>query len=147
MHAAVLLRLDETDVLVMAAAVADYRPAVVSERKLKKTTLGQNPSIELVENPDILAEAARHPRCLVIGFAAETAADDAELLSLARHKASSKGAAAIVANRVDHGRAIGSLENDVIIVSGDGRELGRSTGEKLSVAQSILDVVTQLRSR
>jgi phosphopantothenoylcysteine decarboxylase/phosphopantothenate--cysteine ligase len=146
MHAAVLSRLDETDVLIMAAAVADYRPAVVSERKLKKTTLGQNPTIELVENPDILAEAARHPRCLVIGFAAETAADDSELLTLARQKAASKGAAAIVANRVERGRGIGSPENDVIIVSGDGRELGRSSGEKLSVAQSILDVVAQLRS-
>ncbi|MCF8541324.1 MAG: bifunctional phosphopantothenoylcysteine decarboxylase/phosphopantothenate--cysteine ligase CoaBC, partial [Aurantimicrobium sp.] len=68
MQSAVVERLDETDVLIMAAAIADYRPAVVSERKLKKTTLGQNPSIELVENPDILAMAARHPRCLVIGF-------------------------------------------------------------------------------
>lgn len=147
MHAAVLGQLDETDVLIMAAAVADYRPAVVSERKIKKSTLGQNPTIELVENPDILAEAARHPRCLVIGFAAETAADDSELLALARQKASSKGAAAIVANRVDFGRGIGAPDNDVIIVSGDGRELGRSSGEKLSVAQSILDVVVQLRSR
>jgi phosphopantothenoylcysteine decarboxylase/phosphopantothenate--cysteine ligase len=146
MQSAVVDRLDETDVLIMAAAVADYRPAVVSERKLKKTTLGQNPSIELVENPDILALAARHPRCLVIGFAAETAEDDVELLALARHKASSKGAAAIVANRVSVDRGIGTSDNDVIIVSGDGRELGRSSGEKLSVAQSILDVVVQLLS-
>ena len=103
------------------------------------------PPLELAENPDILAEAARHPRCLVIGFAAETASDDAELLSLARHKAASKGAAAIVANRVDSGRGIGTDDNDVIVVSGDGRELGRSSGEKLSVAQSILDVVLHLR--
>jgi phosphopantothenoylcysteine decarboxylase/phosphopantothenate--cysteine ligase len=147
MHAAVLSALDETDVLIMAAAVADYRAAVVSERKLKKATLGQNPSIELVANPDILAEASRHPRCLVIGFAAETAEDDDELLALARQKAASKGAAAIVANRVGVGRGLGTVDNDVIIVSGDGRELGRSSGEKLSVAQSILDVVTQLRSQ
>jgi phosphopantothenoylcysteine decarboxylase/phosphopantothenate--cysteine ligase len=90
--------------------------------------------------------AARHPRCLVIGFAAETAEDDVELLALARHKASSKGAAAIVANRVSVDRGIGTSDNDVIIVSGDGRELGRSSGEKLSVAQSILDVVVQLLS-
>ena len=145
MRSAVLERLDDTDVLIMAAAVADYRPARMSSTKLKKNSLGSNPTIELVENPDILAEAARHPRCLVIGFAAETAADDAELLSLARHKASSKGAAAIVANRVDSGRGIGTDDNDVIVVSGDGRELGRSSGEKLSVAQSILDVVVHLR--
>jgi phosphopantothenoylcysteine decarboxylase/phosphopantothenate--cysteine ligase len=146
MHTAVMAELDQADVLVMVAAVADYRPAVVSERKLKKATLGQTPSIELVENPDILAEAARHPRCLVIGFAAETVDDDGELLSLARQKVSSKGAAAIVANRVSVGVGIGSTDNDVIIVSGDGRELGRSSGDKLSVAQSILDVVVQLRS-
>jgi phosphopantothenoylcysteine decarboxylase/phosphopantothenate--cysteine ligase len=146
MRAAVMAELDQTDVLIMAAAVADYRAAVVSERKLKKATLGQNPSIELVENPDILAEASRHPRCLVMGFAAETAEDDGELLALARQKAASKGAAAIVANRVSVGRGIGTVDNDVIIVSGDGRELGRSSGEKLSVAQSILDVVVQLRS-
>jgi phosphopantothenoylcysteine decarboxylase/phosphopantothenate--cysteine ligase len=146
MHAAVMAELDQTDVLIMVAAVADYRAAAVSERKLKKATLGQNPSIELVENPDILSEASRHPRCLVVGFAAETAQDDDELLSLARQKASSKGAAAIVANRVSVDRGIGSADNDVIIVSGDGRELARSSGEKLSVAQSILDVVVQLSS-
>jgi len=146
MRAAVMSELDQSDVLVMVAAVADYRPAVVSERKLKKAMLGHNPTIELVENPDILAEASRHPRCLVIGFAAETAADDDELLALARQKASAKGAAAIVANRVGAGRGMGTTDNDVIIVSGDGRELGRSSGEKLSVAQSILDVVVQLRS-
>lgn len=146
MRAAVIAKLDESDVLVMAAAVADYRPAVVSERKLKKAMLGHNPTVELVENPDILAEASRHPRCLVIGFAAETAEDDDELLALARQKASAKGAAAIVANRVGVARGIGTTDNDVIIVSGDGRELSRSSGEKLSVAQSILDVVVQLRS-
>jgi phosphopantothenoylcysteine decarboxylase/phosphopantothenate--cysteine ligase len=146
MRAAVMAELDQSDVLVMVAAVADYRPAVVSERKLKKAMLGHNPTIELVENPDILAEASRHPRCLVIGFAAETAEDDDELLALARQKASAKGAAAIVANRVGAGREMGTTDNDVIIVSGDGRELGRSSGEKLSVAQSILDVVVQLRS-
>jgi phosphopantothenoylcysteine decarboxylase/phosphopantothenate--cysteine ligase len=129
----------------MAAAVADYRPAHVSLTKLKKNSLGSNPTIELIENPDIVAEAARHPRCLVIGFAAETAADDAELLNVARQKALSKGVAAIVANRVDNGRGIGTDDNDVIIVSADGRELGRSSGEKLSVAQSILDVVLHLR--
>ena len=145
MHGAVRAELDSSDVLIMAAAVADYRAKQVSENKLKKLTLGSSPSIELTENADILADAARHSRCLAIGFAAETTSDDDELIAVARQKAAAKGAAAIVANRVGPDLGIGTLENSVVIVAADGRELGRAQGDKLFVAQGILDAIVQLR--
>lgn len=147
MREAVSQSVRDADVLIMAAAVADYRVATVSPTKLKKDVLGETPELTLTRNPDILQEVARDPRALVIGFAAETARDESDLIALARSKAISKGVAAIVANLVGDGQGIGSSDNAVIIVAADGRELGRASGEKLSVAQSILDCVVELRGQ
>jgi len=107
------------DVLVMAAAVADWRPDMAANSKIKKSTDRVVPLIKLVENPDILATIARsaqRPR-LVIGFAAET--DDVVQNAVA--KLSRKGADWIIANDVS-GEVMGGDKNRVHLVSGTGVE-------------------------
>jgi phosphopantothenoylcysteine decarboxylase/phosphopantothenate--cysteine ligase len=99
MEQAVLSAAASADVVVMAAAVADYRPAVVAGQKLKKT--GEPMLLELVPTSDILAELCTRRRegQVIVGFAAETASG-AELVSLGRAKLAAKGADLIVANNV-----------------------------------------------
>ena len=107
------------DVLVMAAAVADWRPDIAANSKIKKTTDRVVPLIKLVENPDILATLAAHaarPR-LVIGFAAET--DDVVANAVA--KRTRKGADWIIANDVS-GDVFGGARNRVHLVSDAGVE-------------------------
>ncbi|WP_306027780.1 bifunctional phosphopantothenoylcysteine decarboxylase/phosphopantothenate--cysteine ligase CoaBC [Stappia sp. MMSF_3263] len=110
------------DVAVMAAAVADWRAAEASGRKIKKDGSGEVPALALAENPDILATVGRHatlrPR-LVVGFAAETDA----VVDNARAKLDRKGADLIVANDVSpqHG-VMGGDANTVRLVSREGVE-------------------------
>jgi len=107
------------DVLVMAAAVADWRPDIAANSKIKKTTDRVVPLIKLVENPDILAsiaQSAQRPR-LVIGFAAET--DD--VVQNAIHKRGRKGADWIIANDVS-GDVMGGDSNRIHLVSAAGVE-------------------------
>ena len=110
-----------SDVAVFAAAVADWRPARESDRKLKKSS-GAPDTIELVENPDVLASVAAAGNlrpALVIGFAAET--DD--ILDNAKRKLERKGCDWILANDVSPGTGIfGGGENSIRMVSGDGVE-------------------------
>lgn len=105
------------DAAVFTAAVADWRPASDSHRKIKKTG-GGAPTIDLVENPDILATVARSPQRpdLVVGFAAETH----DLLANARAKRERKGCDWIVANDVSPGsETFGGDLNTVILVTDD----------------------------
>jgi len=107
------------DVLVMAAAVADWRPDIAANSKIKKSTDRIVPLIKLVENPDILAtlaQSARRPR-LVIGFAAET--DDVVQNAVA--KRARKGADWIIANDVS-GDVMGGDMNRVHLISEAGIE-------------------------
>ena len=107
------------DVLVMAAAVADWRPDIIANSKIKKSTDRVVPLIKLVENPDILATLAAHAQRpgLVIGFAAET--DD--VVENAVAKRSRKGADWIIANDVS-GDVMGGDRNRVHLVSETGVE-------------------------
>jgi phosphopantothenoylcysteine decarboxylase/phosphopantothenate--cysteine ligase len=112
------------DVLVMAAAVADWRPDIAANRKIKKSTDRIVPLIKLVENPDILATLAQHaqrPR-LVIGFAAET--DDVVPNAIAKRLR--KGADWIIANDVSanvNGETVmGGERNRVHLISDSGSE-------------------------
>lgn len=122
------------DVLVMAAAVSDWRPDSVANSKIKKSTDRVVPLIKLVENPDILTALANHsarPR-LVIGFAAETE----ELLRNAAAKRIRKGADWVIANDVS-GDVMGSERNHVYLISDQGTEdwpemSKREVGEKLA---------------
>ncbi|MBL8531886.1 MAG: bifunctional phosphopantothenoylcysteine decarboxylase/phosphopantothenate--cysteine ligase CoaBC [Hyphomonadaceae bacterium] len=107
------------DVAVMVAAVADWRPAQAARQKIKKNKTGL-PTIELVENPDILASLSKpgksRPR-LVIGFAAETDAVEEH----ARAKIAKKGCDWIVANDVS-GDVMGGADNQVLLISKDGAQ-------------------------
>jgi len=143
MAAAVDAAVGESDVVIMAAAVADYRPAVVSQSKVKKDVLGNTMSLELVQNPDILATVAASKRAhqLIVGFAAETESDHARLLEIARAKLARKGCDLLVVNRVGWDLGFGTGKNEVSVLSSDGSILSDMKGSKLSVADGILDVI------
>jgi phosphopantothenoylcysteine decarboxylase/phosphopantothenate--cysteine ligase len=136
----------EADVVVMAAAVADYRPVQVSDRKLTKEGSGV-PAIELIENEDIVAAlaAARRPGQLVVGFAAETPEGEAELLARARGKQQRKGVDLLVVNEVGWERGFESVENAVRILGPDGVDAGAASGSKRAVAAAIWDAIEQVR--
>jgi phosphopantothenoylcysteine decarboxylase/phosphopantothenate--cysteine ligase len=131
------------DVVVMAAAVADYRPAGVSESKIKKDASDSGLTIELVRNPDILAGLghAPHEGTLLVGFAAETEPDDERLLALGRAKREAKGADLLVVNRVGWNEGFATDENRIVVIGRGGEVVTRAHGTKMSVADEILDVV------
>jgi phosphopantothenoylcysteine decarboxylase / phosphopantothenate---cysteine ligase len=118
---AVLAALPGAHAVIMAAAVADYRPAEPSDRKLKKREQGDAVSIALVKNPDVLQAvvAKRDPRTLVVGFKAETGDAVAEASRMLREK----GLDLVVANDVTaEGSRFGGDTNQVTLVSADGAE-------------------------
>lgn len=131
------------DVVIMAAAVADYRPRSIRSQKIKKDDAGDAFSLELVKNPDVLAELAanRSPGQIVIGFAAETATDREELLALGRAKIARKGCDYLVLNRVGWAEGFATEGNAVIIVDARGDIVNEASGSKLSVANCILDLI------
>jgi phosphopantothenoylcysteine decarboxylase/phosphopantothenate--cysteine ligase len=137
----------DADVVVMAAAVADFRPAVTPDAKIKKVP-GQGPApIELVENPDILAELAHErlrPDQVVVGFAAETGDAAGSVLDHGRTKARRKGADLIAVNAVGSGRGFGTDSNEVTLLDGAGEVVGQASGTKREVADAVWDAVVKL---
>ncbi|GGE88606.1 bifunctional phosphopantothenoylcysteine decarboxylase/phosphopantothenate--cysteine ligase CoaBC [Mycetocola zhadangensis] len=128
------------DITIMAAAIADYRSAEVSDSKIKKEKTGDKLTLSLVKNPDILAGlAASKPRGLVVGFAAETAESEEELLSLGTAKLARKGCDFLVLNRVSWSEGFSTDRNSVVVLSRGGDIVMKASGEKLDVAHSILD--------
>lgn len=137
---AVLKAAADADAVVMAAAVADFRPAEYAGGKIKKKD-GQDPApVALVRNPDILAEIsadrAREGQ-IVVGFAAET--DD--VLANGRSKLLRKGCDLLVVNEVGEAKTFGSEENEAVILSSDGSELAVPYGPKETLADVIWDQV------
>jgi phosphopantothenoylcysteine decarboxylase / phosphopantothenate---cysteine ligase len=130
----------DADVVVMAAAPADFRPATVADQKIKKTGEGTAPSIALVTNPDIAAElgAAKRPGQLLVAFAAETH----DALENARGKLVRKRADLIVVNEVGVDRVFGSDNNTVTILGADGSTIELGELPKDDVADAIWDQVT-----
>jgi phosphopantothenoylcysteine decarboxylase/phosphopantothenate--cysteine ligase len=131
----------EADAVVMAAAVADFRPAARSETKIKKRD-GQDPDpIVLVRNPDILAElsAARRAGQVVVGFAAETH----DVLAQGRVKLARKGCDLLVVNQVGEGLAFGTEENEAVILEAGGGETPVPRGPKEALADRIWDAVAR----
>ena len=138
----------DADVVVMAAAVADFRPATTAETKIKKQTDGSAPVLELVETTDILAELAAdrlRPGQLVVGFAAETGDWDASVLEHGRAKARRKGADLLVVNAVGAGRGFGTADNAVTILDARGETVASAAGSKVAVAHAVWDAVATLR--
>lgn len=119
MRDALLASVPEADAVVMAAAVADYRPDAVATEKLKKREQGMEMTLKLVENPDLLKAliASRSPRTLVVGFKAETGDPVNEASRMLREK----GLDLVVANDVSTA-VFGADADQVTFVSADGAE-------------------------
>ena len=143
LEASVMAESPGHDIVVMAAAVADYRPAEVSATKIKKSMQGDVLTLTLVQNPDILARigSSRQPGQLVVGFAAETEADDAALLEVARAKLARKGCDYLVVNRVGWSTGFSTTHNTVIVLDRAGDIVMEFAGTKVSVAGRILDLM------
>lgn len=143
MRDAVMSTVAETDAVVMAAAVADFRPDHAAETKMKKD--GGAPELRLVPTPDILHELGeRDPRPVLVGFAAETT----DLEAAARAKLASKGADVVVANLVGReGTGFGSDTNDAAIVSRTGEDEPLRTWTKRELATAICDRLAKLLMR
>jgi phosphopantothenoylcysteine decarboxylase/phosphopantothenate--cysteine ligase len=131
------------DVLVMTAAVADYRPADVHDAKIKKDATGDRMTLELVKNPDVLAElvAARRPGQLVVGFAAETEPDRDARIELGRQKIARKPADLLVVNHVGWSRGFEREENAIEVLVPGGDVVREAAGTKAEVAHVLLDLV------
>ncbi len=132
------------DVVIMAAAVADYRPESVAGQKIKKETQGDVLDLRLVKNPDILKGLAekRTAGQVIVGFAAETEADDDALLEIGRAKIARKGADYLVVNRVGWTEGFATERNTVMVLDKAGAIVGQASGSKQSVADRILDVLS-----
>jgi phosphopantothenoylcysteine decarboxylase / phosphopantothenate---cysteine ligase len=130
----------DANALIMAAAVADFRPAAVSEQKIKKELGDEGYLLELIRNPDILASLDR-PSLLKVGFAAETE----NLIENASNKLHRKGLAMIVAN--DARTTIGAVDSEATIVTQDGlmTQLPRLPKEQL--ATKIIQTMAELLER
>ncbi|WP_010202628.1 bifunctional phosphopantothenoylcysteine decarboxylase/phosphopantothenate--cysteine ligase CoaBC [Salinibacterium sp. PAMC 21357] len=135
------------DLIVMAAAVADYRPAETAQSKIKKRSDSSTLELRLEENPDILRGLSlnRSRDQVIVGFAAETEADDDALLQLGRAKVARKGCDFLVLNRVGWTEGFASDRNTVVVIDKAGARVGEASGTKLSVAHRILDLVFAAR--
>lgn len=147
---AVDARLSATDVLIMAAAVADFRPRAVAAQKIAKDPDRPEaaPTIELERTRDIVASVARGPARppVLVGFGAETG-DAERVLERGRRKAVRKGADLLALNAVGEGRGFGDVRNDVRLLDARGHEIARVRGTKRQVASGILDEVASLAQR
>lgn len=134
------------DVIVMAAAVADFRPKQVAEHKIKKT--GERLTLELEATEDILTGlvAARRPGQVVVGFAAETGDGDGSVAEHGAAKARRKRADMLAVNAVGSGRGFGDVDNAVTMLDASGAPMGQAAGTKSEVAHGILDRIAELRS-
>ena len=130
------------DLLVMAAAVADYSPTIVSDEKIKRAVTGEKIEISLTANPDIVAAVSGRTRstgseAVIVAFAAESG-DDLE--SLARTKLFSKKCDFVIANSISSGEVFGSDQNSVWLVSES--DSTRFSGSKLEIARAVLEIVS-----
>lgn len=132
----------DADVVVMAAAVADFRPVAQAAHKIKKS--GEPPeALVLAENPDVLAGlvAARRPGTVIVGFAAETGDEQHSVLELGRAKLIRKGCDLLVVNQVGPGQAFGQADNAAVILERDGGETVVDHGPKAALAAAVWDAV------
>ncbi|MFD8995423.1 bifunctional phosphopantothenoylcysteine decarboxylase/phosphopantothenate--cysteine ligase CoaBC [Streptomyces abikoensis] len=137
---AVLKAAADADVVVMAAAVADFRPASYAEGKIKKRDGREPEPVALVRNPDVLAElSADRPRPgqVVVGFAAETD----HVLENGRAKLARKGCDLLVVNEVGERKTFGSERNEAVVLAPDGTETPVPYGPKEALADTVWDLV------
>ena len=149
----------DADAVVMAAAVADFRPARALDVKLKKRPPGPDgaqpapPALELVANPDVLAGLAADPprpapgRTLLVGFAAETGDDAGDVLAHGAAKARRKGADLMAVNAVGPATGFGDVPNSVVVLDADGAEVARAAGSKDEVARALIALIARRLGR
>jgi len=142
----------DSDVVIMAAAVADFRPADVSGTKIKKRDDTADPVISLVRNPDILRELvevrdAASRNQLIVGFAAETGDDNGDVLEYARAKLRRKACDLLVVNQVGQDQVFGQDSNAVVILARSGSEPQEASGSKADVAAAVIDRISAELSR
>ncbi len=144
---AVLAEAASADAVVMAAAPADFRPAEVSDAKIKKDETGGAPDLHLVQNPDILAELSRdrlREGQVVVGFAAETGDAHGSVLEHATAKLARKGCDLLVVNDVSGGKVFGSPDNEAVVLGASGETTGVPHGSKAALAHVIWDRVVSI---
>ena len=142
MQAAIAERFDESDVLIMSAAVADARPVSVSDSKIKKENLG---AILLEENLDLLKSfsSRKRPNQIVVGFAAETESNRQRLITLAKEKMTRKGADFLYVNDVSEGKVFGADRTSGAIISGREAVIWVDEMSKEELAAKLLDQVRE----
>jgi phosphopantothenoylcysteine decarboxylase / phosphopantothenate---cysteine ligase len=142
LRAAMLAEAPDSDVVVMAAAVADFRPTAFAANKIKKGSADPEP-LALTRNPDILVEltGTREPGQVIVGFAAETGDDTGDVLHHGRAKLARKGADLLVVNAVGDGRAFEVPDNAGWLLGADGSEVELPSGSKGLLASRVWDAV------
>lgn len=147
MREAVLAELEPASIVIKAAAVADFRPAFAAEGKLKKEDLpeGGSLTLELVQNPDILAEIARRKGDrIVVGFAAESR----DVVAAAQRKLARKGCDLIVANDISRADAGFDVDQNAVLFVWPDRQVEElPLLDKTGVAAQLLDRIEKLRAR
>jgi phosphopantothenoylcysteine decarboxylase/phosphopantothenate--cysteine ligase len=133
------------DIVVMPAAVSDFRVSEPSSKKVKKSESGSQLVLSLVENPDVISMLANsvrsiNPMAKIVGFAAETESGN-ELIELAKGKLTRKGLDLVVANEVSDSLAFDQESNDVVLVSANIEQ--PVSGSKRLIAKAIFDAISQ----
>jgi len=138
-----------SDVVIMSAAVADFRPAEVSDTKIKKRDDTADPVVTLVRNPDILQELVEQRNTgyaqsgqLIVGFAAETGDSQGDVLAYAEAKLQRKGCDLLVVNHVGTDKVFGQDSNSVVILSRSGSEPQEASGSKTEVSEAIISRIS-----
>lgn len=139
-------------VIIMCAAVADFRPKTYAGFKLKKSAGNaesggsESYTLELVENPDILAGLAAqrlNESQVIVGFAAETGDEHTSALEYGRRKALKKGADLLAVNTVGATSGFGDVANEIHVLDSHGQQVGHSAGSKLQVARDLVELIAQ----
>ena len=133
----------DADIVIMAAAISDYRPVEVMDAKIKKEDTGDELTLRLVKNPDILAglAASARPDQVVVGFAAETTPGEDELIEIGRAKLARKGCDFLVVNRVGWDEGFARDSNTVVVLARGGEVVLTASGDKLTVADRVLNTL------
>lgn len=142
--AAMLAAATGADAIVMAAAVADFRPEAVATSKIKKPDGPADLSLKLSPTVDILVELVRRREGglpVIVGFAAETAVDEHELVQLGRQKLARKGCDLLVVNEVGRQVVFGSEENEVTILGHEGSEVHLPRSSKAAISDAVWNAV------
>jgi len=151
MHEAVFKAAMTADVIVMAAAIADYKPKSTEKAKMKKSEDGSSPTIELVRTTDILSALVTrrntsHPDQLIVGFAAETGDTHGSVLEHGVAKLKRKGCDLLVINEVGPNLAFGTDDNEVTILTREpASQTTVSKTSKTQIAHAIWDAVIALQ--